>query len=230
MAHTHETPVRNHPVGRDLPTRGHIVRGAGTRSHDDADSGAKVEYRTSSTPAYTDGLDLHHSTNNTPTTTRGCARLRIADNIRCTNYWCLPTKVRGATPHCGQPHDYQLLGSTHKHPFLDHTPHCGQSEVHQQWVNTHESHPIGALVNVGVGDFLPRQIADENGWIVNVYESRPREHPHCGQHRQHQRWVNTHETVVLGPHPALRTTTGAPTMGATHETRVPATLRIADNS
>ena len=87
-------PVRNRPAGRDLPTRGHIGRGASTRSHDDAYCGAKVEYRTSSTPAYTDELGLHHSTNNTPTTTRGRARLRIADNTRYTNYWRLPTKAR----------------------------------------------------------------------------------------------------------------------------------------
>ena len=46
---------------------GHIGRGGSTRFHDDAYCGAKVEYRTSSTPAYTDGLDLHYSTNNAPT-------------------------------------------------------------------------------------------------------------------------------------------------------------------
>ena len=48
---------------------GRIGRGASTRSHDDAYCGAKVEYRTSSTPAYTDELDLHYSTNNAPTKT-----------------------------------------------------------------------------------------------------------------------------------------------------------------
>ena len=71
--------------------RGRIGCGDSTRSHDDADSGAKVEYRTSSTPAYTDGLDLHYSTNNAPTKTWGRARLRIADNPRCTHDWCAPT-------------------------------------------------------------------------------------------------------------------------------------------
>ena len=85
------TPGRNHPAGRDLPTRGHIGRGASARSHDDAYCGAKVEYRTSSTPAYTDGLDLHHSTNNTPTTTRGRPRLRIADNKSQPHDGCPPT-------------------------------------------------------------------------------------------------------------------------------------------
>ena len=88
-------PGRNHPAGRDLPTRGHRGRGASTRSHDDADSGAKVEYRTSSTPAYTDRLDLHYSTNNAPTTTQVRSTLRIADNHGGTHHWCAPTKARG---------------------------------------------------------------------------------------------------------------------------------------
>ena len=63
-----KTPGRHHPAGHDLP-RGHRGREASTRSHHDADSRAKVEYRTSSTPAHTDELDLHHSTNNAPTRT-----------------------------------------------------------------------------------------------------------------------------------------------------------------
>ena len=63
-------PRRHHPAGCDL-LRGHIGGGASTRSHDDASCGAKVEYRTSSTPAYTDELDLHYSTNNAPTTGDG---------------------------------------------------------------------------------------------------------------------------------------------------------------
>ena len=42
------------------------------------------------------------------------ARLRIADNTRCTNYWRLPTKVRGATPHCGQPHPHPSLVHTNQ--------------------------------------------------------------------------------------------------------------------
>ena len=88
-----KSPGRNHPAGRDRSTRGHIGRGDSTRSHDDADSGAKVEYRTSSTPAYTDRLDLHYSTNNAPTKTWGRARLRIADNCACTNNGYPPTKA-----------------------------------------------------------------------------------------------------------------------------------------
>ena len=59
------------------------------RSHDDAYSGAKVEYRTSSTPADTDELDLHHSTNNPPTKPR--SRVRTADNNSSTHYWWTPT-------------------------------------------------------------------------------------------------------------------------------------------
>ena len=89
LAHTHENPRRNHPAGRDRSSRGHI--GRGDSSNDDAYCGTKVEYRTSSTPAYTDGLDLHYSTNNAPTTTRDRFRLRIADNPRCTHHWCAPT-------------------------------------------------------------------------------------------------------------------------------------------
>ena len=44
------------------------------------------------------------------------ARLRIADNTRYTNYWRLPTKVRGATPHCGQPRRHPSLTHSHKIP------------------------------------------------------------------------------------------------------------------
>ena len=77
--------------------RGHRGCGDSTRSHDDADSGAKVEYRTSSTPAYTDGLDLHYSTNNAPTKTWGRARLRIADNHGGTHHWRTPMKTPGGT-------------------------------------------------------------------------------------------------------------------------------------
>ena len=86
-----KSPGRNHPAGRDLPMRGHRGRGASTRSHDDASCSGKVEYRTSSTPAYTDELDLQYSTNNVPTTTQVRARLRIADNCACTSNRCLPT-------------------------------------------------------------------------------------------------------------------------------------------
>ena len=128
-------PRRNHPAGRDRSTRGHI--GCGASSNDDAYCGTKVEYRTSSTPAYTDELDLHYSTNNAPTKTWGRARLRIADNHTCahdwcaptkagvqlriadnhggTHHWCVPTKARGATPHCGQ---LRL----HQQPVLTHGP------------------------------------------------------------------------------------------------------------
>ena len=69
--------------------RGHI--GCGASSNDDAYCGTKVEYRTSSTPAYTDGLDLRYSTNNAPTTTRDRFRLRLADNHGGTHHWCAPT-------------------------------------------------------------------------------------------------------------------------------------------
>ena len=88
-----KTPGRNHPAGRDLPTRGHI--GRGDSSNDDAYCGTKVEYRTSSTPAYTDGLDLHYSTNNALTKTQVRSTLRIADNPSGTHHWRLPTKARG---------------------------------------------------------------------------------------------------------------------------------------
>ena len=91
LAHTHESPRRNHPAGRDRSTRGH--RGRGDSSNDGAYCGTKVEYRTSSTPAYTDELDLHYSTNNAPMKTWGRARLRIADNCACTNNGYPPTKA-----------------------------------------------------------------------------------------------------------------------------------------
>ena len=99
LAHTHEKPGRNYPAGRDLPTGGHIGRGASTHSHDDVSCSAEVEYRTSSTPACTDGLDLHHSTNNTPTTTRDRSTLRTADNPSNTHHWCAPTNISEWHPH-----------------------------------------------------------------------------------------------------------------------------------
>ncbi len=110
-----KTPGRNHPAGRDLPMRGHRGRGASTRSHDDASCSAKVEYRTSSTPAYTDGLDLRYSTNNAPTTTQVRSTLRLADNTIYTNYWRTPTdSVPGPTPHCGQQEPAPSLVCTHE--------------------------------------------------------------------------------------------------------------------
>ena len=106
----------HHPAGRDLST-GPISRGASTRSHDDASCGAKVEYRTSSTPAYTDELDLHYSTNNAPTTPRGRPRLHIADNRDGTMIGAHPrTANRDHTPHCGQLRLDPLLVRTHEPP------------------------------------------------------------------------------------------------------------------
>ena len=133
-----KTPGRNHPAGRDLPMRGHIGCGASTRSHDDAYCSAKVEYRTSSTPAYTDELDLLHSTNNAPTTTRDRFRLRLADNPRCTHDWCGPTN--------SAPGPHSSLRTTTAAPIIGahprtidrgHTPHSGQLRLHQQPVLTH---------------------------------------------------------------------------------------------
>ena len=92
LAHTHESPRRNHPAGRDRSTRGH--RGRGDSSNDGAYCGTKVEYRTSSTPAYTDELDLHHSTNNALAKTQVRSTLRIADNHGGTHHWCAPTNYR----------------------------------------------------------------------------------------------------------------------------------------
>ena len=83
-------PGRYHPARRNR-SRGRRGRRASTRSNDDASCSAEVEYRTSSTPACTDGLDLHHSTNNAPTTTRDRAGLRIADNPSYTHHWRPPT-------------------------------------------------------------------------------------------------------------------------------------------
>ena len=82
----------HHPAGRD-PSKRYISRGSSTHNHDDAYSGAKVEYRTSSTPADTDELDLHHSTNNPPTKPRGRPRLRTADNHGSANYGRAPTSL-----------------------------------------------------------------------------------------------------------------------------------------
>ena len=133
-----KTPGRNHPAGRDRSTRGHIGRGDSTRSHDDADSGAKVEYRTSSTPAYTDELDLHYSTNNAPTKTWGRARLRIADNPRCTHDWCAPTNsVPGPHSALRTTTAAPIIGAHPRKP-PPRTPHCGQLRLHQQWVPAHE--------------------------------------------------------------------------------------------
>ena len=134
-----KTPGRNHPAGRDLPMRGHIGCGASTRSHDDASSSAKVEYRTSSTPAYTDELDLLHSTNNAPTTTRDRFRLRLADNHRCTHHWCAPTNSAPG-PHSAlrTTPDAPMIGAHPRTIDRGHTPHCGQLRLHQQWVPTHE--------------------------------------------------------------------------------------------
>ena len=108
-----KTPGRHHPAGHDL-SRGHIGRGASTRSHDDASCGAKVEYRTSSTPAYTDELDLHYSTNSSPTKTRGRPTLRIVDNKSRPHDWCAPMNYRSG-PH-------SALRTTGPPPMIDSHP------------------------------------------------------------------------------------------------------------
>ena len=69
-----------------------IADNRGVSNRQGAYCGAEVEYRTSSTPACTDGLDLHYSTNNTPTTTRDRTTLRNAENKSTTHHWCPPTK------------------------------------------------------------------------------------------------------------------------------------------
>ena len=106
-------PGRYHPAGRDLP-RGHIGHGASTHSHDDASCSAEVEHRTSSTPACTDGLDLHYSTNNAPTTTRGRSTLRTADNRTTAHDWRTPTNSAPGGVHQPSPHPgrYSALQTT----------------------------------------------------------------------------------------------------------------------
>ena len=137
LAHTHESPRRNHPAGRDRSTRGHI--GRGDSSNDDAYCGTKVEYRTSSTPAYTDELDLHYSTNNAPTTTQVRSTLRIADNPTRTHHWCTPTN--------SAPGPHSALRTTTAAPIIGmhprtaargDTPQCGQPEIHPSLVHPHK--------------------------------------------------------------------------------------------
>ena len=60
LAHTHQIRAR---------VRLRIADNRGVTTRRGAYCGAKVEYRTSSTPAYTDELDLHHSTSTTRPTT-----------------------------------------------------------------------------------------------------------------------------------------------------------------
>ena len=81
--------VRRGATRQQGPHRG---RGGSTRSHADPSCGAEVEYRTSSTPAYTDGLDLRYSTNNAATKP--------------------PVPVQ--TPHCGQQEPAPSLVRTHE--------------------------------------------------------------------------------------------------------------------
>ena len=143
--HHWRTPIKS-PGGttrRDATCQlgGHIGRGDSARSHDDADSGAKVEYRTSSTPAYTDGLDLHYSTNNAPTTTQVRSTLRIADNTGNTNNGCLPTdnvagglvKVNAAVFPTGQTAAENGWTVNVCESCPHETPHCGQLLVYQLW-------------------------------------------------------------------------------------------------
>ena len=190
-AHTHENPRRNHPAGRDLPTRGHI--GRGDSSNDDAYCGTKVEYRTSSTPAYTDRLDLHYSTNNAPTKTWGRARLRIADNPRCTHDWCAPTN--------SAPGPHSALRTTTTAPIIGAHPRKPgvQLRIADNCACTNNrcpptNHVAGGLVKV-----------DTKRAISHLGKQSPK---------------TTRSSTFAKAAPAnsaLRTTPGAPTMGNTHK-------------
>ena len=79
-------PGRNHPAGRLLWGESRVP---------------DVEYARVHRRTRPPSLDLHHSPNNAPTTTRSRSTLRIADNPRYTNYGCPPTKVRGETTRQG---------------------------------------------------------------------------------------------------------------------------------
>ena len=171
LAHTHENPGRNHPAGRDLSTSGHRGHGDSTRSHDDAYCGTKVEYRTSSTPAYTDRLDLQYSTNNPPTTTQVRSTIRIADNPGCTHDWCTPTKFRGATPHCGQLRLQQQ-------PVPTHEPRSWRSRKNSRrcfptWTNSSRKRPARQRLR-----------------------NPPRETPHCGQPQPDPSLAHAHECLA----------------------------------
>ena len=198
-------PGRNHPAGRDLPTRGHRGRGASTRSHDDASCSAKVEYLTSSTPAYTDRLDLHYSTNNAPTKTWGRARLRIADNPIYTHDWCAPTN--------SAPGPHSALRTTTTAPIIGahprtidrgHTPHCGQLRLHQQWVPAHE--PRSWRSRKSCHTRLPTWANSRRKRPARQrLRNPPPRTPHCGQQEP------------------------APSLVCTHELQIGAILRNADN-
>lgn len=189
-----KSPGRNHPAGRDRSTSGH--RGRRDSSNDDAYCSAKVEYRTSSTPAYTDELDLHYSTNNAPTTTQVRSTLRLADNPIYTHDWCTPTN--------SAPGPHSALRTTTAAPIVGahprtidrgHSPHCGQLRLHQQPVLTHE----------------PRS------WRSR--KSSRRRFPTWAN--SSRRWLDRQRLRKPPPRTsALRTTPGVPTMGPAHETAV----------
>ena len=239
LAHTHENPRRNHPAGRDLPMRGH--KGRGDSSNDDAYCGTKIEYRTSSTPAYTDGLDLHCSTNNAPTKTWGRARLRIADNPRCTHDWCAPTN--------SAPGPHSALRTTTAAPIIGAYPRTIDRGPHSALRTTTAAPIIGTyLRKPGVQLRIADNCACANnrclptdhvaGGLVKVDTKRAISHlgkqsPKTARSSTFAKaaptklrtadnsWCTNYgagpRNCGSGPGSALRTTPGAPTMGNTHK-------------
>ena len=189
-----KSPGRNHPAGRDRSTRGRI--GCGASSNDDAYCGAKVEYRTSSTPAYTDGLDLHYSTNNAPTKTWGRARLRIADNCACTNNGYPPTKAWAPPkPALRTTRAGPIIGAHPRKPGVQLRIADNCACTNRRCLPT--DHVAGGLVKLTQSARFPT-------W-ANTGRKRPA--------RQRLRKPPPRTS-------ALRTTLGVPTMGPAHETAV----------
>ena len=124
-------------------------------------------------------------------------RLRIADNTRYTNYWRLPTKVRGATPHCGQPHPHPSLVHTHEIPGAkspggtrpaNEGPHRSREQQQRRCLLRDESR-VPDVEYARIHRRTRPPLLDQQRTHNNP---RPVQTPHCGQPRRHPSLVRTH--------------------------------------
>lgn len=155
--------------------------------------------------------------------------LRIADNQTTTHHWCAPTnsasrsdsalRTTPETPTIGAPHEAAVPGDA---------LHSGQLRLHQQAVLSRE--PRGLRSRKSSRRRSPTWANTGRKWLDRQRLRKPPRELRIANNKSRPHHWCTPTNYRSGPHSALRTTTGAPTMVATHEARIPATLRIADNS
>ena len=150
-----------------------------------------------------------------PTTTHKTqvrSTLRIAGNTIYTNYWRTPTdSVPGPDSALRTTTAAPIIGAHPRKPgvqlrIADNCA-CNNNRC------LPKGHVAGGLVKVNAGDLPPGQTAAENGWTVNVYETRPRELRIADNKSRPHHWYAP-TNCRSGRYSAMRTTPDTPIIGA----------------